>query len=191
MKGPLSFKGYFKAGEENQQSFDEHGFMHSGDLMSLREDGRYVVEGRKKDMILRGGQNVYPERIEDQLQQHPKVANCVAIGMPDLRLGERLCAIVQPVKGEAISFEEVVGHLKKEGIAIFELPERVEFVEGWPLTAINKIDKRRLRAFVTTKLFEEGVIEKKFGDEFLKLDKITIDDVLSGRTKIEFNGTPS
>ncbi len=191
MKGPLTFKGYFRAEEENKKVFDGEGFMHSGDLMSLREDGRYVVEGRKKDMILRAGENVYPERIEDKLMHHPKVANCVAIGMPDFRLGERLCAFVQPKKGETTNFEEIVDYLKKEGIAVYELPERVEVVEAWPLTAVNNIDKRRLRTYITTKLFEEGVIDKDFGDEYLKRDKIIIDDVKSGKITIEFTGKPS
>ncbi len=190
MKGPLTFKGYFRADEENKKTFDEQGFMHTGDLMSIREDGSYVVEGRKKDTILRGGENVYPERIEDRLKQHPKVANCAAIGMPDPRFGERLCVIVQPIKGEETNSEEVIDFLKKEGIAIFELPERVEIVGGWPLTAVNKIDKRRLRAYITAMLFEEDVIDKKFGDEYLKRDRITIDDVLSGKIKIEFTDTP-
>ena len=190
MKGPLTFKGYFRAEEENKKTFDEQGFMHTGDLMSIREDGSYVVEGRKKDTILRGGENVYPERIEDRLKEHPKVANCAAIGMPDPRLGERLCAIVEPIKGEKINSEEIIDFLKKEGISLFELPERVEIVGGWPLTAVNKIDKRRLRAYITAKVFEEDVIDKEFGDEYLKRDKITIDDVLSGRIRIEFAGTP-
>ena len=190
MKGPLTFKGYFRAEEENKKTFDEQGFMHTGDLMSIREDGSYVVEGRKKDTILRGGENVYPERIEDRLKEHPKVANCAAIGMPDPRLGERLCAIVEPIKGEEINSEEIIDFLKKEGISLFELPERVEIVGGWPLTAVNKIDKRRLRAYITAKLFEEDVIDNEFGDEYLKRDKITIDDVLSGRIRIEFAGTP-
>ena len=190
IKGPLTFKGYFKSDEENTKVFDAEGFLHSGDLMSFREDGSYVVEGRKKDTVLRAGENVYPEHIEDKLKQHPKVANCAAIGMPDPRLGERLCAIVEPKKGEEIGFEEIIDYLKKEGIAVFELPERLEIVEGWPLTAVNKIDKRRLRTYITTRLFEEGVIDKDFGNEYIKRDKITIDDILSGRVTIEFTETP-
>jgi non-ribosomal peptide synthetase component E (peptide arylation enzyme) len=82
-KGPLNFRGYFRNPEENQKAFDENGFFHSGDLMSRRQDGRFVVEGRKKDMIIRGGENVYPEAIEDLLMKHPKVMNTAVIGMPD------------------------------------------------------------------------------------------------------------
>lgn len=191
IKGPLTFKGYFRNEEENRTAFDEEGYFHTGDLMSLREDGQYVVEGRKKDVIIRGGENVYPERIEDKLKQHPKVANCAAIGIPDERFGEKMCAVVQPARGETIDFDEIVNYLKAEGIAVFQMPERLEVVEGWPLTAVNKIDKRRLRAHVTAKLFQEKVIKKGLGDEYLKRDKISIDDVLSEKIKIEFSGTPS
>ncbi|MDZ4247625.1 MAG: AMP-binding protein, partial [Dehalococcoidia bacterium] len=74
MKGPLAFKGYFRNPEENAKSFDKDGFFHSGDLMSLRPDGYYVVEGRKKDMIIRGGENVYPEPVEGWLMKNPKAA---------------------------------------------------------------------------------------------------------------------
>ncbi|MBW1997337.1 MAG: AMP-binding protein [Deltaproteobacteria bacterium] len=190
IRGPLNFKGYFKAEVENRLAFDDQGFFHTGDLMSLREDGYYVVEGRKKDTILRGGENVYPEGVEDRLKEHPKVANCAAVGMPDMLLGEKMCAVVQPKKGEKIDFQEIVQYLKDKGMAVFQLPERLEIVSGWPLTPVNKIDKRMLRAYITTKLFQEKIINREVGDEYLKKDKITIDDVLSGRIKIDFAGTP-
>ena len=80
--------------------------------------------------------------------------------------------------------------MEQEGIAVFQWPERVEIVGGWPLTAVNKIDKRRLRAFITAQLLKEKEIEREFGNEFLKRDKLTIDDVISGKVKIEFVGTP-
>jgi 2,3-dihydroxybenzoate-AMP ligase len=189
-KGPLNFRGYFRNPEENQKAFDENGFFHSGDLMSRRQDGRFVVEGRKKDMIIRGGENVYPEAIEDLLMKHPKVMNTAVIGMPDYNLGERLCAFVQPKEGESLTSDEVQQYIRQQGIAIFQWPERIEVVKGWPLTAVNKLDKRRLRAYMTTKLFEEGKIKKELGDEYLTRDQLTIDDVISGRIKIDFAGTP-
>jgi 2,3-dihydroxybenzoate---[aryl-carrier protein] ligase len=191
MKGPLAFKGYFRAEEENARAFDEEGYLHSGDLMLVREDGRYIVEGRRKDMIKRGGENIYPERIEDSLERNPAVANCVAIGMPDARFGERLCAFVQPKSGATADFDGVVGWLRQSGIAIYELPERVEVVDSWPLTPVQKIDKRRLRAWITARLFEEGAIDEALGDDFLKRDRITLGEVRSGRFAIEFTGSPS
>ena len=190
-KGPLNFRGYFRNPEENKKAFDERGFFHSGDLMSRRQDGRLVVEGRKKDMIIRGGENIYPEPVENLLMRHPKIINAAVVGMPDLRLGERLCAFVQPRQGESVTFDEVKQYMAEEGIAVFQWPERVEIVGGWPLTAVNKINKRHLRAYITAQLFKEGEIDKEFGNEFLKRDKLTVDDVISEKVKIEFIGTPS
>ena len=189
-KGPLNFRGYFRNPGENKKAFDERGFFHSGDLMSRRQDGRFVVEGRKKDMIIRGGENVYPEAVEDLLMKHPQVMNTAVVGMPDPKLGERLCAFVQPKEGESVDLDEVQQHMKKQGIGVFQWPERVTEVGGWPLTAVNKIDKRRLRAYITARLFEEGKIDTEFGNDYLKRDKLTVDDVISGKIKIEFLGTP-
>jgi non-ribosomal peptide synthetase component E (peptide arylation enzyme) len=189
-KGLLNLKGYFRNPEENAKAFDEKGFFHSGDLMSRRPDGRLVVEGRKKDMIIRGGENVYPEAVEDLLIEHPKVMYVAVVGMPDDKLGEKLCAFIQPEAGQSISLEEVKQFMEQKGIAIFQWPERLETLEGWPLTGVNKIDKRRLRVFITVNLFQEGMIDKALGDEYLKREKISIDDVISGEEKIEFSGTP-
>jgi 2,3-dihydroxybenzoate-AMP ligase len=190
-KGPLNFRGYFRNPEENKKAFDEGGFFHSGDLMSRRQDGRFVVEGRKKDMIIRGGENVYPEAVEDLLMKHTHIMNTAVVGMPDPRLGERLCAFVQPKEGESVAFDEVQQYMRDQGIAVFQWPERVEVIQGWPLTPVNKIDKRRLRAYITAQLFKEGKIDKEFGDDYLKREKLTVDDVLSGKVVVEFIGTPS
>jgi non-ribosomal peptide synthetase component E (peptide arylation enzyme) len=190
VKGPSHFKGYFRNPEQNKLSFDEHGFFHSGDLMSQREDGRFVVEGRKGDVIKRAGENVYPEPVEALLLHHPKVVNTAVIGVPDARLGEKLCCFIQPKEGKTITFEEIQVYLKEKGMAVFQWPERLEIITAWPLTAVNKIDKRSLRAHIATKLFNEGAIEKSLGDEYLRRDKVTIDDVISCRMKIEFTGTP-
>jgi 2,3-dihydroxybenzoate-AMP ligase len=190
-KGPLTFKGYYKAEEENKSSFDEDGFFHSGDLMRMRKDGTYVVEGRKKDMIKRAGENVYPPIIEDMIVKFDKVAYCAVVGMPDMKLGEKLCAFVQPKKGEALEFGDIIDHLKKLGVAVFEFPERIEFVDGWPLSPINKIDKRMLRAYITVKAYQEDEIAKDTAEQYLKRDKFTVEDIAEGKVKIEFSGTPS
>ncbi len=158
--------------------------------MSQRPDGRFVVEGRKKDMIIRGGENIYPEAVEDLLVRHPKVMYVVVVGMPDDKLGEKLCAFIQPEEGQTITFEEVRQFMEGQGTAIFQWPERLEILDGWPLTGVNKIDKRRLRVLITVKLFQEGMIEKAFGDEYLKREKISIDDVISGKEKIELTTIP-
>ncbi|OGO42718.1 MAG: hypothetical protein A2Z05_06835 [Chloroflexi bacterium RBG_16_60_22] len=190
VRGPSHFKGYFRNPEQNKLSFDDEGFFHSGDLMSQRPDGRLVVEGRKGDVIKRAGENVYPEPVEALLLRHPGVVNAAVIGIPDARLGEKLCCFVQLKDRQAITFEEIQSYMKENGLAVFQWPERLEIVEAWPLTAVNKIDKRSLRAYIATRLFEEGSIEKSLGDDYLRRDKVTIDDVLSGRMKIEFTGAP-
>lgn len=76
-----------------------------------------------------------------------------------------------------------------EKMAVFQWPERLEILQCWPLTGVNKVDKRRLRAFIKVKLFQEGLIEKTLGNEYLKREKISIDDVLAGKEKIQFSGT--
>ncbi|MEE8419765.1 MAG: AMP-binding protein, partial [Dehalococcoidales bacterium] len=190
IKGPLTFKGYFRSEEENKIAFDEQGFLHSGDLMSLRDDGRLVVEGRKKDMIKRAGETVYPAIVEDKITGYDKVEHCVAVGVPDKLLGEKLCVFVQPLKGETITLEDIVSYLKEQGASIYELPERLEVVDGWPLTAKNAIDKRRLRAFITAKAVQEGVVDQEHADDYLKKDGITVNDVITEKLKIEFDKQP-
>jgi 2,3-dihydroxybenzoate-AMP ligase len=191
IKSPMTIKGYFRNPEENARSFDKDGFYHCGDLIFLRPDGRYVVEGRKKDTIIRGGENVYAEPVETWLMKHPKIANAIVVGMPDAKLGEKLCAFTRVVEGQSLTLEEVQQFMKEQGVAVFQWPERLEVVGGWPLTANNKIDKRLLRAWVTCKLLEEGAISRDLGDEFLEKDKLSLLDVQTGKIKIEFTGSSS
>ena len=190
-KGPMVFKGYFRNEEENRKAFDEQGFFHSGDLMSVRKDGRFVFEGRKKYMIKRGGENIYPEAVEALLMRHPKIEFCATVGIPDVRLGESLGVFVQPVKGETITLDEIAAHMKEKGMSIFQCPERLEIVNGWPLSPSQKINKRLLKAYITTKLYQEGAIDKEYANSYLKLEKVDVDSILSGEVQIEFAGTPT
>jgi len=123
--------------------------------------------------------------------KHPGILNAVAIGIPDKKLGEKLCAFVQTVEDKKITMEVMQQFMKEQGVAIFMWPERLEVVKGWPLTALNKIDKRLLRAYITAKLVEEGTIDTELGNEFLKNDKLTINDIVSGKVNIQFTGSPS
>ena len=81
--------------------------------------------------------------------------------------------------------------MKAQGMAVYQWPERLELVEGWPLTPFQKIDKRLLRAFITAKLYQEGKIDKALGDEYLKKDKLSLEDLLTEKVKISFEGSPS
>lgn len=127
------------------------------------------------------------------LMKQPGVVNAAVIGMPDIKLGEKLCAFVQAAEGqkETIEMKDVQRWMKEQGMAVYQWPERLEVVKGWPLTGLNKIDKRLLRAYITAKLLEEGAINTDLGNEFLKQDELAIADIVSGRVMIQFTGSPS
>jgi 2,3-dihydroxybenzoate-AMP ligase/mycobactin salicyl-AMP ligase len=145
IKGPCVFTGYFKSEEENKKVFTEDGFFRTGDIATIDDDGNITITGRIREMIKRGGESISATEIENLIYTHPKVALCAVIGMPDLKMGERVCAYIKPKEGERITFEEIISHLKEKKASVLQLPERIEFVDSMPLTAANKIDKRALR----------------------------------------------
>lgn len=153
MRGPCIFPGYHKRPDLNEKVFDGEGYFYSGDLGILGFDGFYRFCGRKKDLIIRGGQNISAEEVEFLIQEHPKVMFVAAVGMPDERLGERVCVYIQTKKpGDKLSLEEVVAFLKEKDIAIYKLPERVEVVDELPRTPTGKVQKFKLREDVAKKL---------------------------------------
>jgi non-ribosomal peptide synthetase component E (peptide arylation enzyme) len=116
-----------------------------------------ILKGRRKDVIIRGGQNIYPLEIENLLLKHPKVDKVAAIGIPDCEMGEKACVYIVPKSGEEISFSEMVLFLKDQGIASFKIPERLEFIEDLPLAGGIKVDKKLLRQDIENKLKREVV----------------------------------
>lgn len=143
-RGPSVMVGYFENPEANAKSFTKDGWFLTGDLGVLDERGYLKIVGRKKDMIIRGGANIYPREIEEILFQHPKVLEVALIGIPDPYVGERACACIVPKAGESLGFEEVVGFLRGK-IATYKLPERVEILSELPHTPTGKIQKPVLR----------------------------------------------
>ncbi len=128
------------------------GWFNTGDLARIDEQGYLALVGRKKEMIIRGGQNIYPGEIEDLLLSHPTVRQAVVIGIPDPVMGERVCACVTPVVGNAISFEEMTSFLKNKGLAVHKLPERLMVMEQFPQLADGqKVDKITLRNMILEK----------------------------------------
>jgi non-ribosomal peptide synthetase component E (peptide arylation enzyme) len=128
-----------------------------GDLGKLDEEGNVIIAGRKKDIIIRGGQNIYPVDIESIITEHPSVSNVAIVRMPDPEMGEKVCAYVVPKRNTHISLEPLVSFLKGKGIAPFKLPERLEVVAELPLVAGGqKVDRRRLEDDVAQKLRAEG-----------------------------------
>jgi 2,3-dihydroxybenzoate-AMP ligase len=156
-RGPYTLRGYFGVPEYNARQFTPDGFYRSGDLMRLHPSGNYVVEGRKKDLINRGGEKISAEEIENLILAHPAVQNIACVPMPDPNLGERMCACVIPKKGRNLSLAELIEFLKEKEIAKFKLPERLELLSDFPVSTFGKVSKKALVEMVTAKLERERV----------------------------------
>jgi 2,3-dihydroxybenzoate-AMP ligase len=145
-RGPYTLRGYYKADEHNARSFTADGFYLSGDLMRLHPSGNYIVEGRKKDLINRGGEKISAEEIENLLLGHPDVHNVACVPIPDPVLGERTCACVIPMEGARPTLAELTEYLSNQGIARFKMPERLLVVDTFPLSPFGKVSKNTLAA---------------------------------------------
>ena len=154
-RGPYTLRGYYGVPEYNARQFTPEGFYRSGDLMRLHPSGNYVVEGRKKDLINRGGEKISAEEIENLILGHPAVQNIACVPMPDPHLGEKMCACVIPKKGRSLSLKELVEFLKDREIAKFKLPERLEILSDFPVSAFGKVSKKALVEMVAAKLERE------------------------------------
>jgi non-ribosomal peptide synthetase component E (peptide arylation enzyme) len=156
VRGATTSSGYFGDPEATIEAWGElgkGGWYRTGDLARLDEQGYLVLVGRKKEVIIRGGQNVYPKEIEDLLLSHPKITQAVVIGIPDQVMGERACACVTPVKGQDFGFEEMSSFLKGKGLAIHKHPERLEVMEEFPqLVDGQKVDKISLKKMIIDKI---------------------------------------
>jgi 2,3-dihydroxybenzoate---[aryl-carrier protein] ligase len=155
-RGPYTLRGYFGVPEYNARAFTTDGFYRSGDLMRRHPSGNYMVEGRKKDLINRGGEKISAEEIENLILSHPSVQNIACVPMPDPVLGERMCACVILRRGAALTLPELVGFLMQEEIAKHKLPERLETMDEFPLSPFGKVSKKDLTERIAAKLQEEG-----------------------------------
>ena len=143
-RGYHVMKGYYKMDDKTREVVDEEGWLHTGDLAVMGEDGYVKITGRAKDMIIRGGENVYPREIEEFLYTHPDVSDVQVYGVPDEKYGEQVAAAVQKRPGSELT-EEDVREFCRENIARFKVPEYVDFVDDYPMTASGKIQKYKLR----------------------------------------------
>jgi 2,3-dihydroxybenzoate-AMP ligase len=155
-RGPYTLRGYFGVPEYNARAFTTDGFYRSGDLMRRHPSGNYMVEGRKKDLINRGGEKISAEEIENLILAHPSVQNIACVPMPDPILGERMCACVILRRGKALTLDQLVTFLMKEEIAKHKLPERLEVMDDFPLSPFGKVSKKDLTERIAAKLKEEG-----------------------------------
>jgi 2,3-dihydroxybenzoate-AMP ligase len=146
VRGPYTLRGYFRSPEHNARAFTPDGFYRSGDLLRKMPSGNYVVEGRVKDLINRGGEKISAEEVENLILAHPAVLNVACVPYPDPVLGERMCACVVLRPGHALTLEDLVRFLRDFEIATFKLPERLEFFDTLPLSGFGKVSKKDLAA---------------------------------------------
>ena len=144
IRGHNVMKGYYKRPEANAEVL-RNGWLHTGDVGRMDEDGYFYIVDRTKDMIIRGGFNVYPREVEEVLLEHPGVSMAAVIGVPDEEHGEEIVALVVPVNGEPPESDELIDWCR-ERLAAYKYPRRVEVRESLPLSATGKILKRELRA---------------------------------------------
>jgi fatty-acyl-CoA synthase len=137
-------KGYDGEPEATDRVLDKDGWLRTGDLATMRPDGYFKITGRSKDMVIRGGENIYPREIEEFLYTHPKIADVQVIGVPDLKLGETIGAWIRLKAGESASEDEIRDYCRGR-IAHFKIPQYVRFVEAFPMTVTGKIQKFRMR----------------------------------------------
>jgi acyl-CoA synthetase len=152
-RGACLMLGYFGDQGETERSFNRHGWFMTGDLGQLDENGNLHIAGRKKDLIIRGGHNIHPARIEDYAMRHAAVVKAAAFPVADERLGERVClAVIASDKG-AVNGSDILRHLDALGLSKYDMPEFYLELESFPLTPSGKVLKRRL-----VEMVREGVL---------------------------------
>ncbi|BEB89617.1 cyclohexanecarboxylate-CoA ligase [Escherichia coli] len=155
-RGPNVFMGYFDEPELTARALDEEGWYYSGDLCRMDEAGYIKITGRKKDIIVRGGENISSREVEDILLQHPKIHDACVVAMPDERLGERSCAyVVLKAPHHSLSLEEVVAFFSRKRVAKYKYPEHIVVIEKLPRTASGKIQKFLLRKDIMRRLTQD------------------------------------
>jgi fatty-acyl-CoA synthase len=147
--------GYWNDERATREAIDDARWMHTGDLATMDEDGYVNIVGRTKDMIIRGGENIYPREIEEFLYTHPAIADVQVIGVPDARYGEIVCAWIVLRPGAALTEDELKDFCHDK-IARFKIPALVRFVDSFPMTVTGKIQKYKMRE---TEIAERGLME--------------------------------
>ncbi len=159
-RGYLVMKGYYNMPEKTAEAIDKEGWLHTGDLATMNKDGYVNIVGRLKDMVIRGGENLFPTEIEEFLIRHPKVADVQVLGVPDAFFGEELLAVVMPKAGETITEEELRSFCKGN-ISHQKIPRYFKFVTSYPMTASGKVQKFVLREQAIKELGLEAVAKRQ------------------------------
>ena len=143
-RGYSVMRGYWEEAQRTAEAIDAEGWMHTGDLATMDDEGYLAIVGRSKDMVIRGGENVYPREVEEFLYRHPDIADVQVVGVPDERYGEELVAWVKPRKGAEMNAEALREHCRGQ-IAHFKVPRYIRFTDSFPLTVTGKVQKFKLR----------------------------------------------
>ena len=143
-RGYNTMKGYYKMPQATKDTIDEDGWLHSGDLACKDENGNYRITGRLKDMIIRGGENIYPKEIEEFIYTHPAVKDVQVIGVPDKKYGEEIFASIVLKEKDSITTDEMFQYIKAS-MARHKVPKYIEFVDGFPMNAAGKVLKYKMR----------------------------------------------
>jgi fatty-acyl-CoA synthase len=144
VRGYLVMQGYYNKPEATQETITEEGWLLTGDLALQDEDGYIKICGRKKEMMIRGGENIYPREIEEFLRSHPKISDVAVYGVPHRKFGEEVAAAIRLKQGESATPEEIVAFCKGQ-IASFKIPRYIQFVTEFPQTASGKLQKYKLQ----------------------------------------------
>ncbi len=150
-RGYNIMKGYYKMPKATASAIDKDGWLHTGDLAAKTEDGNYRITGRLKDMIIRGGENIYPKEIEEFIYTHPKVKDVQVIGVPDEQYGEEIMACIILKDGETMTEDEMKIYIR-DHMARHKVPRYIDFVDGFPMNAAGKIQKFKMREDAVKKL---------------------------------------
>jgi fatty-acyl-CoA synthase len=150
-RGYHVMKGYYKNPDATKEAIDEDGWLHTGDLATMDENGYCRITGRLKDMIIRGGENIYPREIEEFLYKHPKILDVQVIGVPDEKYGEEVMAWIILKEGETATAEEIREFCRGK-ISRHKIPRYIEFTDSYPMTASGKIQKFKLREMAKQRL---------------------------------------
>jgi fatty-acyl-CoA synthase len=155
-RGYMVMKGYYRMPEETAKVIDGDGWLHTGDLAIMDENGYCKITGRIKQMIIRGGENIYPKEIEEFLYTHPKISDVQIYGVPDRKFGEQVMASIILKKGVEMTEDEVRAFCRGR-IANYKVPKYVKFVDSFPMTASGKIQKFKMRDMAIKELQLEEV----------------------------------
>jgi fatty-acyl-CoA synthase len=159
-RGFLVMKGYYNMPDRTAETIDADGWLHTGDLATMNADGYVNIVGRVKDMIIRGGENIYPAEIEEFLMRHHKIAEAQVVGLPDSFMGEEVAALLRLKPDEGASEDEIREYCR-DGISRHKVPKYIRFVTSFPLTASGKVKKFELKELLARELGLEEVSKQK------------------------------